>query len=90
MDNNAYDVPHISAQLAEYLKAEFSADAQIAQGFLRDDGVKRSEGYLLGFLAGLGYGRQVIDVMVDNQQAFAEESDSMFREQGLSSFIPDI
>lgn len=80
MDNNAYDVPHISAQLAEYLKAELSADAQIAQGFLSDDGVKRSEGFMLGFLAGLGYGRQVIDVMIDNQQAFAEEADTAFRD----------
>lgn len=79
-ENNAYDVPHISAQLAEYLKAELSADSQIAQGLLSDPAVTRSESYLLGFLAGLGYGRQVLDVMVANQAAYAEESDTMTRE----------
>ncbi|UTQ78166.1 protein of unknown function (DUF2717) [Aeromonas phage JELG-KS1] len=75
-----YDVPHISKQLADYLKEELSADRQITLGFLRDDGIKRSEGYLLGFLAGLGYGRQVIDVMIANQEAAAEESDTVFRD----------
>lgn len=90
MDNNAYDVPHIGAQLAEYLKGELSADRQIAQGLLSDPEVKRTEGYLLGFLAGLGYGRQVIDVMLDNQQALAEESDTMTRAVEPHSFIPDI
>lgn len=90
MDNNAYDVPHISKQLAEYLKGELSADRQIAQGFLRDEGVTRSEGFLLGFLAGLGYGRQVIDVMIDNQEAMAEESDTLFREVAPESFIPNM
>lgn len=79
MDNNAYDVPHISAQLAEYLKDQLSADKQIAQGLLSDPEVKRSEGYLLGFLAGLGYGRQILDVTIANQEAFAEESDTLTR-----------
>lgn len=79
-ENNAYDVPHISSQLAEYLKSELSADSQIAQGLLSDPAVTRSESYLLGFLAGLGYGRQVLDVMIANQAAYAEESDTMTRE----------
>lgn len=78
-DNNAYDVPHISAQLAEHLKAELSADSQIAQGLLSDPAVTRSESYLLGFLAGLGYGRQVINVMVANQDAYADESNTLTR-----------
>lgn len=79
MDNNAYDVPHISKQLADYLKEQLSADAQIAQGLLSDPAVTRSEGYLLGFLAGLGYGRQVLDVTIANQESFAEEADTMVR-----------
>lgn len=68
-----YDVPHISTQLADHLKGEFSADRQIALGLLSDPEVKRSEGYLLGFLAGLGYSRQVIDVMIANQQGVSDE-----------------
>lgn len=68
-----YEVPFIHPVLADYLKGELSADRQIAMGFLRDDSVVRSESYLLGFLAGLGYGRQVIDVMLDNQQGTPEE-----------------
>lgn len=66
-------VPHISKLLAEHLKAEFSADKQIAGGLLSDPEVVRSEGYLLGFLAGLGYSRQVIDAMIMNQEAKFEE-----------------
>lgn len=89
MDNNAYDVPHISAQLADHLKDELSADRQIVQGLLSDPEVKRSESYLLGFLAGLGYGRQVIDVMIANQEAYAEESDTLTRMANeVHSFIP--
>lgn len=72
-ETNAYDVPHISQQLADYLKEIFSADAQIAGGLLSDKGVIRSEGYLLGFLAGLGFSRGVIDAMIANQEAIAEE-----------------
>lgn len=78
-DNDTLNVPHISAQLAEYLKDQFSADAQIAQGLLSDPAVTRSEGYLLGFLAGLGYAQQIVQVTLDNQAAFAEESDTMTR-----------
>lgn len=78
-DNDTLDVPHISAQLAEYLKGQFSADVQISQGLLSDPSVSRSEGYLLGFLAGLGYARQIVKVTVDNQEAFAEESDTITR-----------
>ncbi|MGL5189988.1 MAG: hypothetical protein ACRC7S_10120 [Cetobacterium sp.] len=63
-----YNVPFIHPVLADHLKAELSADRQIAMGFLRDASVVRSEGYLLGFLAGLGYGRQIIDVMLANQE----------------------
>lgn len=63
-----YNVPFIHPVLADYLKEQLSADQQIAMGFLRDESVIRSEGYLLGFLAGLGYGRQVIDVMLANQE----------------------
>lgn len=66
-------VPHISKELAEHLKNEFSADRQIASGILSDTNVVRSESYLLGFLAGLGYSRQVIDAMVANQEAKFEE-----------------
>ncbi|MGL5566928.1 MAG: hypothetical protein ACRDC4_14480 [Plesiomonas sp.] len=68
-----YNVPFIHPVLADHLKAELSADRQIAMGFLRDDAVVRSEGYLLGFLAGLGYGRQVIDVMLANQEGQSVE-----------------
>ena len=68
-----YDVPHISTQLADHLKDEFSADRQIALGLLSDPEVQRSESYLLGFLAGLGYARQVIDVMIANQQGVSDE-----------------
>lgn len=78
-DDNAYDVPHMSAQLAEYLKGQFSPDAQIAQGLLSDPQVTRSESYLLGFLGGLGYAQQVVSVTIENQQAFAEESDTLTR-----------
>lgn len=87
--DDVYDVPHISAQLAEYLKNELSADRQIAMGFLRDDSTVRTEGYLLGFLAGLGYGRQVVDVMIQNQQAFAEEANTLLRDdpESVLSFI---
>ena len=66
-------IPHISQQLAEHLKGEFSADKQISEGLLSDPAVVRSEGYLLGFLAGLGYSRQVIDSMIMNQEAKFEE-----------------
>lgn len=59
--------PIISKRLAIYLKDQYSADNQIAQGLLSDTNVIRSEGFLLGFLAGLGYARQVIDIMLDNQ-----------------------
>ncbi len=79
-DNNAYDVPHISQQCAEYLKSLFSADTQIAQGLLSDPNVVRSESYLLGFLAGLGYAQQQLTVMIDNQNSSAEESDTILRE----------
>lgn len=78
-DHDTLNVPHIGAQLAEYLKGQFSADAQIAQGLLSDTDVTRSEGYLLGFLAGLAYAQQIVRVMVDNQEAFAEESDTLTR-----------
>lgn len=84
-DDNAYDVPHMSAQLAEYLKEQFSTDSQIAQGLLSDPQVVRSESYLLGFLAGLGFARQVVTVTIDNQQAFAEEADTMTRDVDINS-----
>lgn len=80
MDNNAYDVPHLSKQAAEYIKSQLSADTQIAQGLLSDPAVTRSESYLLGFLAGLGFGRQVMDVMINNQESAAEESDTIMRD----------
>lgn len=67
VDDNAYNVPHISAELAEYLKETFSADKQIQEGLLSDTGVVRSESYLLGFLAGLGYAQSIITTMVTNQ-----------------------
>lgn len=74
IDNGGdYDVPHISTQLADHLKGEFSADRQIALGLLSDTSVVRTEGYLLGFLAGLGYARQVVDVMIDNQEGVSAE-----------------
>lgn len=66
-------VPHISKELAEHLKNEFSTDRQIASGLLSDPNVVRSEGYLLGFLGGLGYARQVIEAMIANQEAKFEE-----------------
>lgn len=66
-------VPHISYELAEHLKQAFSADMQIAQGLLSDPKVTRSESYLLGFLAGLGYSQHYIDVMIANQQAIADD-----------------
>jgi len=59
--------PIISKRLAEYLKNRYSADTQISQGLLSDPNVVRSEGFLLGFLAGLGFARQQIDIMIDNQ-----------------------
>lgn len=59
--------PIISKRLAEYLKNRYSADTQISQGLLSDPNVIRSEGFLLGFLAGLGFARQQIDIMIDNQ-----------------------
>lgn len=59
--------PVISKRLAEYLKNRYSADTQISQGLLSDPNVVRSEGFLLGFLAGLGFARQQIDIMIDNQ-----------------------
>jgi len=87
IDENAYNVPHISLQLAEFLKEEFSADRQIAGGLLSDSNVIRSESYLLGFLAGLGLARQSIDVMLINQAAKAEEINLMAEmnsEEGLN------
>lgn len=80
IDDNAYTIPHISKQCAEYLKDELSTDRQIAGGLLSDSSVVRSEAYLLGFLAGLGYSRQVLDTMVENQDSMAEESDTMLRD----------
>lgn len=79
IDTNAYDVPHVSKQAAEYIKEQLSGDRQVAGGLLSDPAVVRSESYLLGFLAGLGYGRQVLDIMIQNQEAAAEESDTMLR-----------
>lgn len=61
-------VPVISKELAAYLLNQFSADVQIAGGLLNDPNVVRSEGYLLGFLAGLGYSSEVIRSMVFNQE----------------------
>jgi hypothetical protein len=80
MDNNAYDVPHLGKHTAEYIKSQLSADTQIANGLLSDPNVTRSESYLLGFLAGMGYSRQVIDVMIANQDSAAEESDTIMRD----------
>lgn len=62
-------VPTISKELTEYLAAEFSADVHIARGLLKDPNVVRSEGYLLGFLAGLQYAQQTVQVMLANQDA---------------------
>lgn len=68
-DSSEVDVqiPLISKRLAIYLKTKFSADVQISQGLLSDPNVKASEGFLLGFLAGLGFASQQIDIMIDNQ-----------------------
>ncbi len=66
-DDQQQQAPTISKRLAIYLKDKYSADAQISQGLLSDPNVKVSEGFLLGFLAGLGYARQQIDIMIDNQ-----------------------
>ncbi|UNI71908.1 hypothetical protein [Aeromonas phage vB_ AhaP_PT2] len=67
-------VPTISKELTEYLAAEFSADAHIARGLLKDPNVVRSESYLLGFLAGLQYAQQTVRVLLANQDAkFLEE-----------------
>lgn len=76
IEDNAINVPHISAELAAHLKNEFSADKQIQEGLLSDPNVVRSESYLLGYLAGLGYSQQIIEVMVANQDSqFAELED---------------
>jgi len=86
-DENVYNVPHISQQLADFLKEEFSADRQIAGGLLSDPHVVRSESYLLGFLAGLALARQSIDVLLVNQAAKAEEINLMAEmnsEEGLN------
>lgn len=80
-EDNAYNIPHISQQLADYLKGELSADAHINRGLLSDSGVIRTEGYLLGFLAGLSYSSQFIDVMLQNQKAVSEDN-SMLNESG--------
>lgn len=67
-------VPTISKELTEYLAKEFSADVHIARGLLKDTNVIRSEGYLLGFLAGLQYAQQTVEVLLANQDAkFLEE-----------------
>lgn len=76
IEDNALNVPHISNELAEYLKEEFSADKQLASGLLSDPNVTRSEPYLLGFLAGLGLARRIIECMIINQDSqFAELED---------------
>lgn len=75
LDENM-NVPVISNELVEYLLEEFSADTQIARGLLSDDSVVRSEQFLLGFLAGLGYARQFVDVMRKNQDGkFSDEEE---------------
>lgn len=67
-------VPTISKELTEYLSKEFSADTQIARGLLSDTKVIRSESFLLGFLAGLQYAQQTVQIMLENQNAkFLEE-----------------
>lgn len=73
--NNESDmnIPHISNELAEYLASVFSADKQLSEGLLADPNVVRSESYLLGFLAGLGYSQSVIRTMLDNQNGKYEE-----------------
>ena len=80
LDRDEYKVPLLTIELAEYLKEQFSADRQISLGLLSDPAVVRSEGYLLGFLAGLGYSRQVLDSILDSQAAVSEESDTMTRQ----------
>ncbi|MGL5583273.1 MAG: hypothetical protein ACRDCE_20295 [Cetobacterium sp.] len=91
-EDDVYNVPHISQQLADHLKDEFSADRQIADGLLSDPKVVRSEAFMLGYLAGLGFARQVIDVMIANQQAIAEESNLMtnLNDADMHSFIPNM
>lgn len=72
-NNPDYTVPHIDAILADYLKEQFSADKQLEEGLLADPNVVRSEQFLLGFLGGLGYSRNVIDVMLRNQVGIQED-----------------
>ncbi len=72
-NNPDYTVPYLSNQLAEHLISEFSADKQLLDGLLSDPSVVRSEAYLLGFLAGLGYSQSVIKTIIANQEGHNEE-----------------
>lgn len=67
IEDNAIKVPHLSMELAEYLKDSFSIDKQMKEGLLRDTGV-RTESYMLGFIAGLAHSQNVIDCMLTNQE----------------------
>lgn len=70
-NRDVYDVPLLTTQLAEYLTEQFSADKQIRDGLLSDPNVVRTEGYLLGFLGGLGYAQEVLRVILVNQEGIS-------------------
>ena len=76
-DDRDLNVPFLSQQLADHLLFEFSADKQIDEGLLSDPEVVRSEAYLLGFLAGLGYSRSVLTTILRNQEGISMDAEDI-------------